>query len=200
MPDNQQPSLDLDRRCRKCGKKKPLIHFAPVYSQSTRGKKYRQHTCLDCHRAAHAAQARRLRALNPEVYREACRRTRRKHGPLIRERRRAWNRKLKAEVFKLYGGYRCVCCGETEPSMLTLDHINNDGGEHRRREPAMRWSKHLYAWILKQPKKPPLQVLCYNCNISKFRNNGICAHRIKKGSTTIPQGSRAKRPEKQSTR
>ena len=28
-------------------------------------------------------------------------------------------------------GRACSCCGETEPAFLTIDHVNNDGAEHR---------------------------------------------------------------------
>ena len=79
--------------------------------------------------------------------------------------------------------------------MLALDHIENDGARQRREEPALRWSKHMYAWIIKQGFPSGFQVLCHNCNISKFRNGGVCAHMLREGSTTIPQGSTAKRPE-----
>src|SRR5688572_22754686 len=41
-------------------------------------------------------------------------------------------KKLKDQVYAAYGGYKCSCCGETEPSFLTLDHINNDGNQYRR--------------------------------------------------------------------
>lgn len=199
MTDNQQPSLQSNRICRKCGVEKALEDFAPVYSKATRGKNYRQHTCKECHRKSHAAQGRRLRAQNPDPYREACRRSREKHGDAMRKRRREWSYRLRDIVFAHYGGYLCVCCGETEKSMLTLDHINNDGAKHRRSEPAMRWAAHMYAWLIRQKFPPLFQVLCYNCNISKFRNSGTCAHRLKEGSTTIPSGSTAKRPEVHST-
>ena len=39
---------------------------------------------------------------------------------------------LKNEVFQAYGGYQCACCGETEPMFLTIDHVGNDGADHRR--------------------------------------------------------------------
>lgn len=68
--------------------------------------------------------------------------------------------------------------------MLTLDHVDNDGNEHRRNEPALRWAKHMYAWIVKNGFPTNFQVLCYNCNISKFRNGGVCAHLLREGSTT----------------
>jgi hypothetical protein len=43
--------------------------------------------------------------------------------------------KLSMEVLIHYNGNppRCACCGETEERFLTIDHINNDGAEHRRK-------------------------------------------------------------------
>src|SRR5882724_8414284 len=29
-------------------------------------------------------------------------------------------------------GYECKCCGERQPDLLTLDHVKNNGGEHRK--------------------------------------------------------------------
>jgi hypothetical protein len=32
-------------------------------------------------------------------------------------------------VYAAYGGYKCNCCGESEPMFLSIDHIDNDGAE-----------------------------------------------------------------------
>jgi hypothetical protein len=82
------------------------------------------------------------------------------------------------KVFMAYGGYRCVCCGETEPLFLTLDHINNDGGEFRKRELGKRTMAgyHTYRWLLRNGCPPVVQVLCMNCQHGKLMNNGICPH------------------------
>lgn len=188
-------SDDLHRTCKVCGITKAIEDFAVVYARNSRGKLYRQHTCLDCFRAHSAAKERRRRKEKPESYRVARQKSNAENGERTRERRRIWNAGLRDVVFEAYGGYRCVCCGETEHSMLTLDHINNDGGKHRKSEPAMRWAKHLYAWLIKQGFPKILQVLCYNCNISKYRCGGICEHKLQEGSTTSPKGRRAKRLE-----
>ena len=169
---------EFSRFCRVCKRTKPIGEFALVYSKNSRGKQYRQHTCLECHRAKASLKERTRRKKFPKIYREAGRRYNAKNRDSIAARRRAWQQKLRDQVFAAYGGYRCSCCGETQPSMLTLDHVNNDGGEHRKREPAMRWAKHLYAWIIAQGFPKDLQVLCYNCNISKFRCGGTCAHKL----------------------
>src|ERR1700759_3250988 len=41
------------------------------------------------------------------------------------------NRALRIECIKEYGG-KCVCCNESISEFLTIDHINNDGTEHRK--------------------------------------------------------------------
>lgn len=183
--DNQQPSLESERKCRNCGEVKPLVQFSLTYSMKSRGKQYRSHTCLDCHRHRCMIKERKRRAANPDRYKEVGRRH--YHRNSVKkslQKRNSYNR-LKNEVFAAYGGYRCICCGETERSMLTIDHKNNDGREHRK-ELKMRWSVTMYGWIRTKGFPNTFQVLCYNCNISKFRNGGLCTHQIKEGSTTIP--------------
>lgn len=196
--DNQQPNVELERKCRVCGEVKPIDQFAIVYSQKLRGKQYRQHSCIVCYRKKCADKERRLRAKNPEAYRAANRRHYNKNRQKKSQQKRASYLRIKDKVFNYYGGYVCSCCGETEKSMLTIDHKNNDGSKHRR-ELKLRWSMTMYNWIIKNNYPDTFQVLCYNCNISKFRNNGVCAHKLNEGSTTIPKGSRAKRLEVQSS-
>lgn len=50
------------------------------------------------------------------------------------ERNREYQRRDRAQrktaVLTAYGNV-CVCCGESEPSFLVIDHVNNDGARHR---------------------------------------------------------------------
>jgi|GEM_PF-1401293 len=199
MTDNQQPSSQLERKCKSCGEIKPLDQFAPVYSKKTRGKQYRQHTCLVCHRVKQATKEQRRRAENPQRARDILKRWRDRTLPKRKAIKKAWYSDVKERVFAAYGGFKCACCGETEPTMLTIDHMKEDGAAFRRNIRGVRWSGNFYAWIIDNDFPDDLQVLCYNCNLSKHRNGGICAHKLREGSTTIPQGSRAKRPEARST-
>jgi hypothetical protein len=84
--------------------------------------------------------------------------------------------KVKDDVFEAYGGYICSCCGETEPKFLTIDHIKNNGGSHRREDIAI--SKHLYRWLKNNHYPDGFQVLCMNCNLGKSRNDGVCPHKV----------------------
>jgi hypothetical protein len=80
---------------------------------------------------------------------------------------------IKRCVFKAYGA-KCVCCGETNLSFLTIDHINNDGGKQRK---VIGSGLTVYMWIIKNGFPPDLRVLCYNCNMGRAINGGICPHK-----------------------
>lgn len=86
------------------------------------------------------------------------------------------NRKLmRKKVFDHYGN-RCICCGEIELVFLTIDHIHNDGAEHKRKiGKSSGWS--MYGWIVANNFPTFLQILCANCNTGKHRNKGICPHK-----------------------
>ena len=84
-------------------------------------------------------------------------------------------RRLRALVFEQYGA-ACACCGESEFDFLTIDHINNDGYLHRR--VGINGGVALYQWLKNNKFPPEYQVLCMNCNWSKFLNNGICIHQM----------------------
>ena len=82
---------------------------------------------------------------------------------------------LKTAVFDAYGRV-CVCCGEDEPGFLTIDHTENDGAEMRRNGTHGRSGTAFYQWLRKSGFPPNFQTLCYNCNLGKHRNGGVCPH------------------------
>lgn len=85
---------------------------------------------------------------------------------------------LKAQVFTHYapgGKLQCACCGEAEPSFIQLDHLRNDGNEHRKRLGSLS-SERLYRDIINRGFPPDFQLLCANCNIGKHKNGGTCPH------------------------
>lgn len=79
---------------------------------------------------------------------------------------------LKLAAFNAYGGPKCACCGDDILEFLTIDHIENNGAEHRR---AIRREGfvHLYQWLKNNKYPPGYQVLCFNCNCGK-RPDGTC--------------------------
>lgn len=74
-------------------------------------------------------------------------------------------------VLKHYGAF-CKCCGEEEKLFLEVDHINNDGAEHRKMIKGMD----ICVWLVNNNYPDDFQILCANCNHGKYRNAGICPH------------------------
>jgi len=88
-----------------------------------------------------------------------------------------YRRKLKNDVFTAYGA-RCVCCGEDDTRFLTLDHINSDGADQRRKLKGHRGQAGLgfYTWVRQNNYPDDLQLLCWNCNSGRHYNGGVCPH------------------------
>ena len=87
--------------------------------------------------------------------------------------------KCKDDVFTAYGGYKCVCCGETEPMFLSIDHINNDGAKERKSGKYHGSGTAFYQWLRKNRYPFGYQVLCMNCQIGKHKNGGVCPHQTR---------------------
>jgi len=80
-----------------------------------------------------------------------------------RNKQRERLRRIKAEVLAHYGG-KCVCCGESAPQFLTIDHVNGGGRTHRK---TMKASS-IFEFLKKAGF--PLEgyrVLCFNCNCAR---------------------------------
>jgi hypothetical protein len=107
-------------------------------------------------------------------------------GPSVRcqsctDKHKQWRRRVRNEVFVAYGGIRCTCCGVTEPVFLEIDHIDNNGAEHRRS--LGNRGTTMYLWLRNNGFPPGFQVLCCNCNRAK-QVLGICPHQLNK---EVPQ-------------
>lgn len=92
----------------------------------------------------------------------------------IRERQRKERAALRLRVFALLGE-RCACCGESDMSFLTVDHIHGGGRKHFIERGT--WG----AWrdILRDADAlANYQTLCANCNMAKARL-GRCPHALK---------------------
>jgi hypothetical protein len=89
-----------------------------------------------------------------------------------KERSSGYTHRLKTKVISAYGG-QCICCGEKELSFLTIDHINGGGRQHRITIKTHR----LYNWLINNNlPKDGYQCLCFNCNMGRQVNGGICPH------------------------
>lgn len=65
-----------------------------------------------------------------------------------------------------YGGM-CQCCGLAVPKYLQLDHVLNDGAEHRRELASNGRGGNLYKWAVANDFPDRLQLLCANCHQAK---------------------------------
>jgi hypothetical protein len=70
-------------------------------------------------------------------------------------------------------GSKCVCCGETHPLFLSIDHIDGGGSKHRK----ALGSKGLIRKLVKQKDLSAYRILCIICNWGRQRNRGICPHK-----------------------
>lgn len=156
--------------CSKCG----VVH---------EGTKKGSRTCKACN----AKYMRAYRLANPDKFKELRKRwhySKRQNAEWV-DQQRARGRKywadLRHEAVMAYGGYKCSCecgCTITEPMFLELDHIHNDGAEHRRSigydGNGKGASSATLRWLQKNGYPPGFQVLCANCNKGKERNKGRC--------------------------
>jgi hypothetical protein len=98
------------------------------------------------------------------------------HRDYKTERRRKWYRNTRREVLSHYsnGLLVCACCGEGHVEFLTLDHMENNGAEHRRQVGSGN-NRGVMMWARRNGYPPGLQVLCQNCNSAKAFY-GECPH------------------------
>lgn len=83
--------------------------------------------------------------------------------------------KVKLEVFNHYSDNKlcCKCCGIKQFDFLTIDHVG--GRQKWNHERSMGGSK-LYQWLRSNNYPEGFEVLCFNCNWGRYKNNGICPH------------------------
>lgn len=103
------------------------------------------------------------------------------HCQACLDKQRQYRKRDRDIVFEAYGGPQCNCCGEKTIEFLTLDHINNDGAEHRRKISNGRGrgggGSAMHRWLIRNEFPEGIQVLCANCQLGK-QSNGICPHKL----------------------
>lgn len=153
------------RTCARCKAWKTAENFAKA-SKGSGSKSGLYAYCKDCRREYATAYSRERYANDPDF--------RRKRNAYQGERNKVAARKLRAEVIAAYGG-KCACCDESTPEFLAIDHVNNDGAEHRRLIGASG-STATYAWLRRNGfPQDGFQLLCHNCNNAKAFY-GQCPH------------------------
>ncbi len=109
-----------------------------------------------------------------------------------RSRNRVWQNKIRLEVLFHYGNSnpKCACCGQDQISLLTIDHMNNDGNIHRK-----KIGSFVYSWLKKNNYPKNFQILCRNCNHAKFLY-GKCPHQKAEEAKSITEEKKPMRPFK----
>lgn len=110
--------------------------------------------CQSCREVLKVAN----KKLGPEYHRQTTKKSR---------------EKLRLDVVTAYGG-KCKCCGVEELVFLTIDHIDGNGGQHRKE---LGSNTAVYAWLRQNNYPEGFQVLCWNCNWAKW--HGGCPHQTK---------------------
>jgi len=88
---------------------------------------------------------------------------------------RRYKQKLRERFLEMYGR-SCMCCGEDCVIFLTVDHKQNDGNLERKKLGGGEPYRTLRIAIEKyNPER--YQVLCFNCNLGRNLNSGICPHK-----------------------
>ena len=95
---------------------------------------------------------------------------------IFKNKDRMWHtigyNRLKKNTLNNYGG-KCVQCGETIDLFLNLDHVNDDGAQHRKELTKQRTGRtgtgQIYRWARDNNYPSSLQILCDNCNLAKSR-------------------------------
>ena len=149
------------RVCNRCRESKPIEDF-----RMEAGKKRHVYdhelskTCIACRKYGREKMAECRSKWSVEKTKK------------FKEDKAVYHKEQRAEMLKAYGG-QCVCCGETEPKFLAVDHVNNDGHTHRKQ--IGYDTAAMYRWAKKNGFPKSLQILCHNCNSAK-EYYGKCPH------------------------
>lgn len=166
-----KPAPPVSKTCTGCGLEKLLDDFR---KEARRPHGYSAR-CKECARA----DSRRSYADNHESNLAVKRRNREKYGPQLATTQKDYRVTNKMIVMTHYCGGTpyCVGCGITNMEVLTIDHINEDGAEHRKE---VRHSQ-LPAWLIRNGFPDNYQILCWNCNNAKHRRGAVPVYTFKEG-------------------
>ena len=108
---------------------------------------------------------------------------RRKNTAKIALTRKRYKLRIKQAVLEHYSAKKipvCEGCGEAGIHLLTIDHINENGAEERRRL-GKKGGVEFYVWLVKNNFPAGYQVLCYNCNwLKRYKENNSIRSRYSK--------------------
>lgn len=168
--------------------KKNYLH--KYYEEHKNEIKKRHHEYFSTHREKFKENLRKWELKNPEKVKERSKRYREKNKEKIRimrkekyfiyaKKQKEYKNNMILKVLIHYSGNQphCQCpeCNENNIKFLTIDHINGGGNKHRKQLGGSGFA--IYKWLIHNNYPEGYQVLCYNCNCGKNRNNGVCPHK-----------------------
>jgi len=136
----------MDKRCNVCKRYKDISNFGK-HPKAPDGHQY---TCSNCHRKLilirhfkNPYQSKLLRALTYDI--------------------------LKICALQVYsnGKMSCVLCEEDDIDVLTIDHIQGGGNQHRKIA-NLKCGEATYKWLQKNKYPNGFRVLCRNCNCREY--------------------------------
>jgi hypothetical protein len=173
------------KKCSECRRTLPLEQF--VLHNKRKSLTKRVASCKECR----YERAEQWRKTNPQKVLEYSKGYRRKfHAEILaRERQVRFDRRLLVLQHYSNGDPACYCCGATEWEFLTLDHVAENGSAHRKELQQMQNGRHvgwyIFKWLIDNGFPGGYQVLCFNCNVGKHRNSGICPHEVERRRLAI---------------
>lgn len=113
------------------------------------------------------------RKANPEAIRSYQQRYRDMNRAALRANRVAKYVELRSLILAAYGAVcNCPGCHVHHVELLTVDHVNGDGAQHRQRLKS-RSTLNIYRDIIRSGFPDSYQVLCGSCNFAKS-NRAAC--------------------------
>ncbi len=102
---------------------------------------------------------------NPEDDKKSCRECRAKN--------KKWRTTFREKCLDHYGR-SCYCCGESNEGFLTIDHLQDDGANHRK---SFSGARRICEWLVAHGFPEGFGTACWNCNVGRYHNGGICPHK-----------------------
>lgn len=152
-----------NKTCKVCLQIKPLAAFSQFHGKVCR-------LCRKAYEAERYRQNKDVILTNNKTWKTV---NVKKYKSQQREYRNAKRLEIRNAVLLHYGS-RCDCCHEPQPLFLTIDHIGGNGWEHRRQI----GKTDMWIWLHHNDYPDGFRILCFNCNAGRYRNGGVCPHKV----------------------
>ena len=148
----------MKKTCSKCKIEKHVVFFSKNKSQ----KSDYCNQCKECHKEYSKNNKDKISEKKKEYYKN--------NKKKCIENSKKYNKKYRKVVINHYTKGKNTCmwyegCDITDPDMLAIDHINNDGAEHRRKVGGS--GNIVVKWLIKNNFPLGFQILCCNHNQKK---------------------------------